>query len=107
VLGAHQVEEIRGRLLSARTWPERIAVLDRALRRPPARVIRFDRARRALARTPGSTLATVAIDHGFYDQSHLAHEFAAFAGCPPTTWLEQELRNLQAGRWTPPEYCVA
>jgi AraC-like DNA-binding protein len=65
-----------------------------------ARVIRFDRARRQLAgrvqagERPG--LAELAACHGYYDQAHLDREFGALAGCPPTTWLAQEFRNVQA-----------
>lgn len=65
-----------------------------------ARVIRFDRARRQLQRRvqagqrPG--LAELAAGHGYYDQAHLDREFGALAGCPPTAWLAQEFRNVQA-----------
>jgi AraC-like DNA-binding protein len=73
-----------------------------------ARVTRFDRARRILQRQagpadgrpsgsgPGATLADVAAGCGYYDQAHLAREFRALAGCPPTTWLADEFRNVQA-----------
>lgn len=63
-----------------------------------ARVIRFDQARRMLARCPGS-IATVAAAHGYCDQSHLVREFHALAGCSPSVWLAEELRNVQAGVW--------
>jgi AraC-like DNA-binding protein len=66
-----------------------------------ARVIRFDRARRRLhARaTSGEqpSLAMLAADVGYYDQAHLAREFRDLAGCPPSAWLAEELRNVQAG----------
>ncbi|WP_424186954.1 helix-turn-helix domain-containing protein [Actinokineospora sp. G85] len=61
-----------------------------------ARVVRFDRARRALARTPHSG-AEVAAAHGYYDQSHFVRDFREFAGCSPTTWLADEFRIVQAG----------
>lgn len=56
-----------------------------------ARVVRFDRARKAL-QTSGRALsmAQVALDCGFYDQAHLIREFADFAGCPPARWLASE-----------------
>ena len=70
-----------------------------------ARVIRFDRARRTLrgqAATGrgarGSTLAGLAAGCGYYDQAHLAREFRELAGCPPSTWLAEEFRNVQSGR---------
>lgn len=67
-----------------------------------ARVIRFDRARHALARSPGASLSALAAEHGYFDQSHLVREFQALAGCSPTAWLAEEFRNIQGGHWTPP-----
>lgn len=68
-----------------------------------ARVVRFDRARRLLQRRsaspaggPPPVLADLAAGCGYYDQAHLAREFRAFAGCPPTQWLAEEFRNVQA-----------
>ncbi|MBO3745110.1 AraC family transcriptional regulator [Streptosporangiaceae bacterium NEAU-GS5] len=65
-----------------------------------AQVVRFDHARRLLLERASSgepyTLASVASDCGYYDQSHLDREFAAFAGCPPTRWLAEEFRIFQA-----------
>lgn len=65
-----------------------------------ARVVRFDRTRRALAQAaaagPGAVrLADVATAHGYYDQPHLDREFRALAGCAPSVWLAEELRNVQ------------
>ena len=67
-----------------------------------ARVIRFDRARRMLqhraaAGTGLPPLADLAADCGYYDQAHLAREFRELAGCPPSAWLAEEFRNVQAG----------
>jgi AraC-like DNA-binding protein len=81
-----------------------------------ARVIRFDRARKLLVRNlAGATadaghrlahdrlahyrLADLAADCGYFDQAHLAREFRALAGCPPSQWLAEEFRNVQAGNW--------
>jgi AraC-like DNA-binding protein len=65
-----------------------------------ARVIRFDRARRLLQRRAASgvprALADLAADCGYCDQAHLAREFAELAGCPPSIWLAEEFRNVQA-----------
>lgn len=70
-----------------------------------ARVIRFDRARRRLQRLASAgdrgSLAALAADCGYYDQAHLDREFRALAGCPPTRWLAEEFRNVQAGRDDP------
>jgi AraC-like DNA-binding protein len=69
-----------------------------------ARVTRFDRARRTLQRQatgPGEwTLARLAAECGYYDQAHLAREFRELAGCPPSTWLAEEFRNVQSGPGT-------
>jgi AraC-like DNA-binding protein len=68
-----------------------------------ARVIRFDRARKRLVRklTTGGDylLADLAADCGYFDQAHLAREFRALAGCPPSQWLAEEFRNVQARNW--------
>jgi len=70
-----------------------------------ARVIRFDRARKLLVRNLADgaerayLLADLAADCGYFDQAHLAREFRALAGCPPSQWLAEEFRNVQAGNW--------
>jgi AraC-like DNA-binding protein len=68
-----------------------------------ARVIRFSRARRLLvgqiAQASETTLADLAVTCGYFDQAHLAREFRALAGCPPSQWLAEEFRNVQAGAW--------
>jgi AraC-like DNA-binding protein len=43
-----------------------------------------------------ATLANLAAECGFYDQAHLAREFRALAGCPPSVWLAEEFRFIQA-----------
>ena len=70
-----------------------------------ARVIRFDRTRRLLVRhrtqhaATEYRLADLAADCGYFDQAHLAREFRTLAGCPPSQWLAEEFRNVQAGNW--------
>ena len=69
-----------------------------------ARVIRFSRARHLLVRNlteanAGFRLADLAVTCGYFDQAHLAREFRALAGCPPSQWLAEEFRNVQAGAW--------
>jgi AraC-like DNA-binding protein len=67
-----------------------------------ARVIRFSRARNLLVRYVADgehRLADLAADCGYFDQAHLAREFRLLAGCPPSQWLTEEFRNVQAGNW--------
>jgi AraC-like DNA-binding protein len=71
-----------------------------------ARVVRFDHARRRIAQaaracadaadSPGIGLADLAAECGYYDQAHMAREFRSLAGCPPTQWLAEEFRFVQA-----------
>jgi AraC-like DNA-binding protein len=69
-----------------------------------ARVIRFHRARQQLARRAADgrrlALAELAASRGYFDQAHLDREFRSMAGCPPTTWLAEEFRNIQAAART-------
>lgn len=44
----------------------------------------------------GLSLADLAAECGYYDQAHLARDFRALAGCPPTQWVAEEFRNIQA-----------
>ena len=67
-----------------------------------ARVIRFDRARHLLISKAADSeyrLADLAAACGYFDQAHLAREFRALAGCPPSQWITEEFRNIQAGAW--------
>ena len=71
-----------------------------------ARVIRFDRARHLLIRQAAAAaddglyrLADLAAACGYFDQAHLAREFRSLVGCPPSQWLTEEFRNVQAGAW--------
>jgi AraC-like DNA-binding protein len=78
-----------------------------------ARVIRFTRTRQLLAAQAAAgqiRLAELAVTCGYFDQAHLAREFRALAGCPPSRWLAEEFRNVQAagvlaeGAWTDPAW---
>lgn len=55
-----------------------------------ARVVRFETSRLMLARPERLSLSEVAVACGFYDQAHLCREWAALAGCSPTSWLANE-----------------
>jgi AraC-like DNA-binding protein len=70
-----------------------------------ARVVRFERSwlqlrqrGRSQRSSHGSwtSLAELATACGYYDQAHLAREWNALAGCPPSAWLaEEELPFVQ------------
>jgi AraC-like DNA-binding protein len=70
-----------------------------------ARVVRFDRARRALAArvAAGSPpdLARLAAAAGFADQSHLTRDWRAFTGLSPLRWLAAEIGFVQDGGRSP------
>jgi AraC-like DNA-binding protein len=71
-----------------------------------ARVVRFDRARRALAARVGRggapDLAALAAAAGFADQAHLTREWRAFSGLSPIRWLTDEVGFVQDGTRTAP-----
>jgi AraC-like DNA-binding protein len=64
-----------------------------------ARVVRFDRARRALTARVASggrpDLAALAAVAGYADQAHLTREWGAFSGLSPLRWLAAEFGFVQ------------
>ena len=60
-----------------------------------ARILRFDRARRALSSRGRRNLADVAHATGYFDQAHFTREFTKFAGCSPTCWIKEEFPSVQ------------
>ncbi|EME21383.1 helix-turn-helix domain-containing protein [Rhodococcus triatomae] len=54
------------------------------------RVARFHRSKGLQQLCPSMTLADVAARCGFYDQAHLAREWRALAGVPPSRWRADE-----------------
>jgi transcriptional regulator GlxA family with amidase domain len=54
------------------------------------RVARFERSHVTLKADPARSLAEVAVTCGYCDQSHMAREWNALAGCPPSEWLAAE-----------------
>lgn len=58
------------------------------------RVLRFQRVLRLLPRIPASNWAQLALDEGYFDQSHLIRDFLAFSGFAPADWLRR-LRDLR------------
>ncbi|OLT44805.1 hypothetical protein BJF86_11590 [Serinicoccus sp. CNJ-927] len=60
-----------------------------------ARLARFEHAA-GLVADGGRSLSDVAQMTGYADLAHLDAEWRDLVGCPPTVWLAQERRNLQA-----------
>lgn len=58
-----------------------------------ARIIRVQRAREALLKTPESALAQIALQAGFADQAHFTREYTALIGIPPG-WEQRALGSL-------------
>ena len=54
-----------------------------------ARLLRFERAK-ALLHRPDRSLADVALESGFYDQSHLCNEFRRISGSTPAAYFGRE-----------------
>ena len=65
----------------------------RAIGMSPKLFCRIQRVQRVLRAMddPGLDWVGIALDCGYYDQSHLIRDFQAFAGDPPTALLTQEL----------------
>jgi AraC-like DNA-binding protein len=63
-----------------------------------ARLARFDRALIQLHSEPAIRLADIAHDVGYYDEAHMAHDFAAFCGTAPAAYRR---RRLEAGDTLP------
>ena len=60
-----------------------------------SRILRFEHSRRLIERGEQRTLADVAATAGYYDQAHMTREWGDIAGCPPTTWIVEELPSVQ------------
>ena len=58
-----------------------------------SRIHRFQTAVRALHQKVDVPWANLALECGYYDQSHFANDFRAFSGIDPTTY------SAQSGRW--------
>jgi AraC-like DNA-binding protein len=58
-----------------------------------ARVMRFDRAVRALRSSATSGLAEIAYECGYFDQAHLNRDFRELAGTTPTAFAASSLES--------------
>jgi AraC-like DNA-binding protein len=59
------------------------------------RVLRFERSKQLFIRPDHPTLATIAAECGYADQSHMAREWRSLAGASPTQWLAAEQLPVQ------------
>ncbi|UJW36013.1 helix-turn-helix domain-containing protein [Saccharothrix sp. AJ9571] len=82
---------------SRRHFSERFAREVGVSPKQAARLMRFERSESLLRSGGWRTLADVAAQAGYYDQAHMANEWRSLAGCPPSTWIAEELPFLQAG----------
>jgi AraC-like DNA-binding protein len=57
-----------------------------------ARVVRFERARELAEQSGRPDWARIALEAGYYDQSHLINDFHAIAGRSPETFFQDTLR---------------
>jgi len=58
------------------------------------RVRRFQRVIASIHRKPVVDWAQVALDGGYYDQAHFIHDFQAFSGMTPATYLARATEHL-------------
>jgi AraC-like DNA-binding protein len=58
------------------------------------RIQRFQRTRNLIHTDPAPDWATVALDLGYFDQSHLIREFLEFSGQSPTGYLNRQRRII-------------
>jgi AraC-like DNA-binding protein len=61
--------------------------------RTAGRIVRFDRAVRAITAGPRPSWSDIALDSGYYDQAHMAREFREFAHCTPTELWRRRLQD--------------
>ncbi|WP_426753803.1 helix-turn-helix domain-containing protein [Myxococcus sp. Y35] len=62
------------------------------------RLARVHACLRALRRSPSPRWAELALDHGFYDQAHLANEFRGLLGLSPTAFVESVSGSSKTAR---------
>ena len=56
---------------------------------------RVDRAKDLLVRRPSMSLAQIALESGFADQSHFTHVFTAIVGAAPGEWRRHATRRSE------------
>lgn len=78
--------------LSGRQWRRRCLEETGVTPKQLARISRFRRATSLIKSALASDWAAFAAELGYYDQSHLIHEFQEFAGYTPTAYLTHHAR---------------
>ena len=71
--------------------------------KPLARLIRFEEAHHRLRQNPQTSVATLAVDLGYFDHSHLINEFQSFTHLTPGTFVQLTTQQQTAGwnGWVP------
>ena len=59
-----------------------------------SKIRRFQSVLRAIQTTPGPDWSDIALSCGYFDQSHFNHDFRAFSGITPSTYLTQKTEHL-------------
>lgn len=62
-----------------------------------SRIQRFQQTRTFIQRHPSHNWAGLALDLGYFDQSHLIREFLEFSGLSPTAYLSRHKRLIESG----------
>jgi transcriptional regulator GlxA family with amidase domain len=62
------------------------------------RVRRFQRARELVRKATEPDWAAVALECGFFDQSHLIRDFGEFSGLSPVAYLNQKSKHVLLDR---------
>src|SRR6185295_2034838 len=60
-----------------------------------SRIQRFQKTRLLVDRDPSPDWASLAIDLGYFDQSHLIREFHEFSGLCPTDYIDRRNRLIE------------
>ena len=63
-----------------------------------SRIQRFQQTRTFIQHNPSINWADLAVDLGYFDQSHLIREFLEFSGLSPTDYLNRHKSSIEHGR---------
>jgi AraC-like DNA-binding protein len=71
-----------------RMFKDRVGLLPKMF----SRIVRFQTVLRAIESGSSPKILDAALDHGYYDQSHLIRDFREFAGAPPVSYFDDTHR---------------